>query len=170
MSHEVVVVQCRNSRYPADLNHHWSRLATRPCCRLVVLPLTAATACRTILEHIPQARDEKEVIPIPDVDEDALRELMQFEPGPDWIVADTTWAQLRRLAEVALYLDFEPFLRYCASAIWSVRSQPVLAWRPVRAQTRLPHAYVDCADRKTSAARLATSTTATLAAPGSELY
>ena len=63
-----------------------------------------------------------EVIPIPDVDEDALRELMQFEPGPDWIVADSTWAQLRRLAEVALYLDFEPFLRYCASAIWSVRS------------------------------------------------
>ncbi len=75
------------------------------------------------------------MIPIPDVESAALRELMQFEPPLDWIVAESTWEQMRRLGEVALYLDFKPFMRYCALAIWSASRIRELPGSPFALQT-----------------------------------
>ncbi len=84
---------------------------------LVRLPLKAARACGTLDMVIPQASDERAVIPIPDVKYEDLKELMAFEPPSDWVSAGE---QVSRLGKLADFLLFEKFLRYCANAIWSV--------------------------------------------------
>jgi hypothetical protein len=84
---------------------------------LVRLPLKAARACGLLCEFIPQASDERAVIPIPDVKYEDLKELMAFEPPSDWVSAGE---QVSRLGKLADFLLFEKFLRYCANAIWSV--------------------------------------------------
>ena len=90
--------------------------------RLLPLPDEFAQSCLTIREHWAQAVAESEPITLQQVESQSLVELVRFKEPAGWLVERSTWAQARRLGEVALYLDCQPFLQAVSTKLWSVLS------------------------------------------------